>query len=133
MKAGVRQRVGQSSCALDTRPDRPMLARQQGGDDHGTTGRRSGRDCGGSDGGGGWQTLDRPLRTVTTVDRFALVEPGATGHSMRMLQVPELKKAMGFRTDYLMNQGTRRQNIKILGNGVCPPVMQAIVNQLRAS
>jgi len=87
----------------------------------------------GTDGGGGWQTLDRPLRTVTTVDRFALVEPGATGHSMRMLQVPELKKAMGFRTDYLMNQGTRRQNIKILGNGVCPPVMQAIVNQLRAS
>ena len=26
------------------------------------------------DGGGGWQTLDRPLRTVTTIDRFALVE-----------------------------------------------------------
>jgi DNA (cytosine-5)-methyltransferase 1 len=84
----------------------------------------------GTDGAGGWQKLDRPLRTVTTIDRFALVEPGATGHNMRMLQVSELKKAMGFRSDYLMNHGTRRENIRILGNGVCPPVMQAIVRQL---
>jgi DNA (cytosine-5)-methyltransferase 1 len=27
-----------------------------------------------TDGGGGWQTLDRPLRTLTTLDRFGLVE-----------------------------------------------------------
>ncbi|MBN9050376.1 MAG: DNA (cytosine-5-)-methyltransferase [Rhizobiales bacterium] len=81
----------------------------------------------GSDGSGGWQPLDRPLRTITTVDRFALVEPGAGGHNMRMLQVSELKKAMGFKSDYIMNHGSRRENIKILGNGVCPPVMQAIV------
>ncbi|MEW6121710.1 MAG: DNA cytosine methyltransferase [Pseudomonadota bacterium] len=86
----------------------------------------------GTDGGGGWQTLDRPLRTVTTVDRFALVEPGPTGHNIRMLQVSELKKAMGFKSDYLMNHGTRRENIKILGNGVCPPVMQAVVEQIRS-
>jgi DNA (cytosine-5)-methyltransferase 1 len=39
---------------------------------------------------------------------------------MRMLQVSELKKAMGFKRDYKMKQGTRRENIKILGNGVCP-------------
>ena len=84
----------------------------------------------GTDGCGGWQTLDRPLRTVTTVDRFALVEPGPVGHNMRMLQVSELKRAMGFKSDYLMNHGTRRENIKILGNGVCPPVMEAIVEQI---
>lgn len=84
----------------------------------------------GTDGGGGWQKLDRPLRTITTVDRFALVEPSMTGHSMRMLQVSELKKAMGFKSDFVMNHGTRRENIKILGNGVCPPVMQAVVEQL---
>jgi len=40
----------------------------------------------GTDGAGGWQTLDRPLRTVTTLDRFALVRPNGHGHEMRMLQ-----------------------------------------------
>lgn len=84
----------------------------------------------GTDGSGGWQRLDRPLRTITTVDRFALVEPSASGHVMRMLQVPELQKAMGFGEDYQMNQGTRRDKVRLLGNGVCPPVMQAIVSQL---
>ncbi|WP_119392810.1 DNA cytosine methyltransferase [Taklimakanibacter lacteus] len=84
----------------------------------------------GTDGGGGWQRLDCPLRTITTIDRFALVEPGDDGHQMRMLQVPELKRAMGFRTDFLLNHGTRRENIKILGNGVCPPVMEAIVKTI---
>jgi len=87
----------------------------------------------GTDGGGGWQRLDRPLRTITTVDRFALVSPGGDGHMMRMLQVPELKKAMGFRSDYKMNKGTRRDKVRILGNGVCPPVMTAIVKQIGKS
>lgn len=85
----------------------------------------------GSDGSGGWQRLDRPLRTVTTVDRFALVEPGNFGHEMRMLQVPELRRAMGFGNDFIMRSGTRRDKIKVLGNGVCPPVMRAIVAHLR--
>jgi DNA (cytosine-5)-methyltransferase 1 len=84
----------------------------------------------GTDGCGGWQKLDRPLRTITTVDRFALVEPGEDGHQMRMLQVPELRRAMGFKTDYVMNHGSRREKIKILGNGVCPPVMEAIVETI---
>ncbi len=84
----------------------------------------------GTDGCGGWQRLDRPLRTITTVDRFALVEPSEDGHQIRMLQVPELRRAMGFRTDYMMNRGSRREKIKILGNGVCPPVMEAIVETI---
>jgi DNA (cytosine-5)-methyltransferase 1 len=84
----------------------------------------------GTDGCGGWQRLDRPLRTITTVDRFALVEPSENGHQMRMLQVPELRRAMGFRTDYVMSHGTRRDKIKILGNSVCPPVMEAIVETI---
>lgn len=87
----------------------------------------------GTDGGGGWQRLDRPLRTVTTVDRFALVEPNEGGHQMRMLQVPELKRAMGFGADYKMSHGSRRENIRILGNGVCPPVMEAIVETLTSN
>jgi len=81
----------------------------------------------GSDGSGGWQQLDRPLRTITTVDRFALVEPSVSGHKMRMLQVPELTRAMGFTKKYKLPVGTRREKIHMLGNGVCPPVMTKIV------
>lgn len=85
----------------------------------------------GTDGSGGWQRVDRPLRTITTVDRFAYVRPSADGaHEMRMLQVPELKKAMGFPCDYELNRGTRRDQIKLLGNAVCPPVMKAVVKTL---
>ena len=84
----------------------------------------------GTDGCGGWQSLDRPLRTVTTVDRFALVTPGPEGRQMRMLQVPELRKAMGFNDNYKLPSGTRRDKVRLLGNAVCPPVMEAVVSTL---
>lgn len=84
----------------------------------------------GSDGAGGWQRVDRPLRTITTVDRFGYVRPTAEGHELRMLQVPELKRAMGFPDEHILNQGTRRDKIKLIGNAVCPPVMQAVINSL---
>nr|WP_284668681.1 DNA cytosine methyltransferase [Myxococcus sp. SDU36] len=84
----------------------------------------------GTDGSGGWQSLDVPLRTITTLDRFGLVEPGTAGPTLRMLQVPELRRAMGFDEKFHMNQGSRRDRIKILGNGVCPPVMREIVHAL---
>lgn len=86
----------------------------------------------GTDGGGGWQSLDKPLRTVTTLDRFAYVKPTKDGHMMRMLQPEELKLAMGFGTDFDLNvaRTTRRDKIKLMGNGVCPPVMEAIVRSL---
>jgi DNA (cytosine-5)-methyltransferase 1 len=88
----------------------------------------------GSDGSGGWQKVDAPLRTITTVDRFAYVRPDEDGqHEMRMLQVPELKKAMGFPEDFKMEHGTRRDRIKLLGNAVCPPVMKAIVETITAN
>jgi len=50
----------------------------------------------GTDQSGGWQSVDRPLRTITTLDRFAYVRPSPDGHMMRMLQPEELKLAMGF-------------------------------------
>ena len=50
----------------------------------------------GNDGAGGWQPLTVPLRTVTTLDRFGLCEPADDGLMLRMLQVPELARAMGF-------------------------------------
>jgi DNA (cytosine-5)-methyltransferase 1 len=83
----------------------------------------------GSDGAGGWQRLSRPLRTVTTLDRFAVVKPSAEGHLMRMLQVPELQTAMGM-DRMKFPHGTRRQKIKMIGNAVCPPVMREVVSHL---
>lgn len=84
----------------------------------------------GSDAAGGWQSIDRPLRTVTTIDRFALVTPTTSGHAMRMLQVPELQRAMGARASHKLPVGSRREKIRLLGNGVCPPVMRAVVSTL---
>lgn len=84
----------------------------------------------GTDGCGGWQALDRPLRTVTTVDRFALVCPSTQGHQMRMLQVTELKRAMGLTEEFQLAAGTRRDKVRLLGNGVCPPVMASVVRSL---
>lgn len=49
---------------------------------------------------------------------------------LRMLQVPELMRAMGFEDGYTLPHGSRRDRIKLLGNGVCPPVMEAIVRCL---
>jgi DNA (cytosine-5)-methyltransferase 1 len=79
-----------------------------------------------------WQTLDVPLRTVTTHDRFALVRPdGNGGHEMRMLQPDELRAAMGFPEEFDLNGcPTRADKMRLLGNAVCPPVMQAIVEAL---
>jgi DNA (cytosine-5)-methyltransferase 1 len=84
----------------------------------------------GSDGAGGWQSLSVPLRTITTLDRFGLIEPGPSGPTLRMLQVPELARAMGYGPDLKLGRGSRRDHIRLLGNGVCPPVMEAIVRQL---
>lgn len=84
----------------------------------------------GTDGAGGFQRLNRPLRTITTLDRFALVQPNCDGHEMRMLQPPELAAAMGFPEDYQWPKTSRRNKIKLIGNAVCPPVMKAIVETL---
>ena len=84
----------------------------------------------GSDGAGGWHPLNRPLRTITTLDRFALVTWDGRTPMLRMLQVPELKRAMGFDEEFVIDRGSRRNRIKVLGNGVCPPVMAAIVSAL---
>jgi len=84
----------------------------------------------GSDGAGGYQSIDRPLRTVTTIDRFAYVRPAGRGHEMRMLQPPELAAAMGFPPRHRWAQSSRRDRIKLIGNAVCPPVMCSLVRHL---
>jgi DNA (cytosine-5)-methyltransferase 1 len=87
----------------------------------------------GTDGGGGWQRMDAPLRTITTVDRFAYVKATGDGHMMRMLQPEELRRAMGFPDSYEFPSVTRREKVKLMGNAVCSPVMEAIVKSLRVS
>jgi DNA (cytosine-5)-methyltransferase 1 len=78
-----------------------------------------------------WQTLDVPLRTVTTSGHFALVRPDRCGgHEMRMLQLDELRRAMGFPARFDFGGCTRTETMRLLGNAVCPPVMQAIVEEL---
>ena len=86
----------------------------------------------GTDGSGGWQRIDKPLRTITTLDRFAYVVPSTDGHMMRMLQPEELKLAMGYDKQFKLDLPNmpRRDKIKLMGNGVCPPVMKYIVSFL---
>jgi DNA (cytosine-5)-methyltransferase 1 len=67
---------------------------------------------------------------MTTLDRFGLVEWDRGEPTLRMLQVPELQRAMGFDSSYKLQHGSRRDKIKLLGNGVCPPVMRAIITAL---
>lgn len=82
----------------------------------------------GSDYAGGWQTLDAPLRTVTTIDRFGLVTWRARRPYLRMLQPNELAKAMGGGDEHTLPYGSRREKVKLCGNGVCSDVMTAIFN-----
>jgi DNA (cytosine-5)-methyltransferase 1 len=49
---------------------------------------------------------------------------------MRMLQVLEVKAALGVPLEYLLDHGTPREKIKLLGNAVCPPMMAAVLRTL---
>ncbi|WP_105101276.1 DNA cytosine methyltransferase [Microbulbifer pacificus] len=84
----------------------------------------------GSDYAGGWQSLDAPLRTITTLDRFGLVTWDGTTPYIRMLQPPELLKAMGAGSKHTLPHGNRREKVKLCGNGVCSPVMEMIFKQI---
>lgn len=84
----------------------------------------------GSGGEKSWQTLDVPLRTVTTIDRFALVKKVRNRWRMRMLQPSELARAMSLPSEHVFPIGSRRERVKVCGNGVCAVVMKRIVEQL---
>lgn len=82
----------------------------------------------GSDYAGGWQSLDAPLRTITTLDRFGLVTWKRNTPYLRMLQPEELLRAMGADKHNLL--GSRREQIKLCGNGVCSPVIEVIFRHI---
>lgn len=79
----------------------------------------------GSDYAGGWQSLDVPLRTVTTIDRFGLITWKNGEPYLRMLQPVELLRAMGA-NKHTLTHGSRREKVKLCGNGVCSPVVEII-------
>lgn len=71
------------------------------------------------------RSLARPLGTVTTRDRYAVVD----GDRMRMLTPREYKAAMSFRPDYIVT-GTRTEQIHQLGNAVCPLQGAEVIRQV---
>jgi DNA (cytosine-5)-methyltransferase 1 len=89
--------------------------------------------------GGQWGALNKPLNTITTKDRLALVTVYLSGQpyvivdiTLRMLQPHELYKAQGFPANYVIDEGhngrklTKTEQVRMCGNSVCPPVMAAL-------
>lgn len=73
----------------------------------------------------GGRSLDRPIGTITTRDRWAIVD----GDRMRMLTPGEAKVAMGFPADYVLS-GSKKEQVHQLGNAVVPAVMRAACESL---
>lgn len=80
---------------------------------------------------------NRPLPTVTSLDRFGLVTVHGEQYvvadiGMRMLSARELYNAQGFPDDYLIDvvldgkRLTNKAQVRMVGNSVCPPVAAAI-------
>jgi site-specific DNA-cytosine methylase len=74
----------------------------------------------------GWRSLHRPIGTITTRDRHAVID----GERMRMLSVPEARAAMGFPASYVLPDN-QRTAMHMLGNAVCPPVARDVINAIR--
>ena len=74
----------------------------------------------------GGRSLNRPIGTITTRDRYALVE----GSEMRMLNVEEYRRGMGFRDDYRLPASSTTAK-HMLGNAVCPLVAAEVFNALQ--
>lgn len=84
------------------------------------------------------QSVDEPLHTITTKDRFGLVtifgeDYIITDIHMRMLQPHELFAAMGFPSGYVIDRDSqgkpypKSKQVARCGNAVTPPVPEALV------
>ena len=83
--------------------------------------------------------VSEPASTVTTLERHALIVAGSTQEKprvedcgFRMLSPTEIQAAMAFPSTYVVT-GTRREQIKQLGNAVTPPVMKLLVSRCIAA
>lgn len=75
----------------------------------------------------GGRSLSRPVGTITTRDRWAVID----GDRMRMLSVPECRRAMGFPDDYRLPDRAK-DAMTMLGNAVVPMVARDVINAIRA-
>lgn len=80
----------------------------------------------GSGSGETGRSMARPLGTITTRDRWAVID----GDRMRMLTSDECRAAMGFPAGYLL-PATHKEAVHLLGNAVCPPVVRDIINAIK--
>lgn len=69
------------------------------------------------------RSLSRPIGTITTRDRWAVVD----GDRMRMLTRFECRDAMSFPSDYQLPDN-HRLAVHLLGNAVCPEPVRQILN-----
>jgi DNA (cytosine-5)-methyltransferase 1 len=83
----------------------------------------------GSGSGKTGRDLDRPIGTVTTRDRWAVVD----GDRMRMVSAEEYKVFMGFPKDYQLPSANKKLTVHLIGNAVCPPVMRDLITELKAA
>ncbi len=74
----------------------------------------------------GGRSLERPIGTLTTRDRWAIVD----GNRMRMLLPDEVRAGMGFPEGYQL-PANRRLAVHLLGNAVCPPVAADMIRAIR--
>jgi DNA (cytosine-5)-methyltransferase 1 len=79
----------------------------------------------GSGSGTTGRCLSRPVGTLTTRDRWALVDGG----QMRMLTSYECRRAMGFGEDYIIPE-SHKTAIFMLGNAVVPAVARGVFTAL---
>ena len=81
------------------------------------------------------QSVREPLDTVTTKERFALVQPQTDGYQMdilfRMLQPHELASAMGF-DDYEFS-GNKTEKVRQIGNAVPVHLAKALCKAILAA
>lgn len=79
--------------------------------------------------------ISQPVPTVTTLDRCALVtgkDIAVADCGFRMLVPKEIQSAMAFPSEYVIT-GTRREQVKQLGNAVTPPAMKLLMERVIAS
>lgn len=72
------------------------------------------------------RSLARPFGTITTRDRWAVVD----GDRMRMLTKDENREAMGFPVGYILPT-QHKAAVHMLGNAVCPPLVCDLLTALQ--
>lgn len=86
----------------------------------------------GSGSGETGRSLARPIGTVTTKDRWALMDWTSGTPMIRMMQPREYAAAMGLRPDFILPK-TRAEAIHLIGNMVAVPVARDVLLALKAA